>query len=296
MRQPYTVPLPDGRALSLGPRTLVMGVLNVTPDSFSDGGDHLDPGSAVVAGLRMAEEGADLIDIGGESTRPGSAPVPVEVERSRVLPVVQALAQRVKVPLSIDTTRAGVAEAALDAGAVIVNDISGLRADPALAPLVAARRAAVVLMHMRGRPADMAAHATYRDVVEEVARELAACLAAALRAGIPREAVVLDPGIGFAKRAGHSTMLLACLDAPALRALDRPWLVGPSRKSFLEAALGEVVPAARDWGTAAAVAAAVFAGAHVVRVHRVAEMVQVARVADMIVAARDPSGATAAPA
>jgi len=291
MRRHYTIPLPDGRALGLGPRTLVMGVINVTPDSFSDGGTHLDTGAAVVAGLRMAEEGADLIDIGGESTRPGAASVPADEERRRVVSVIQALAQRVKVPLSIDTTKAEVAAAALDAGAVIVNDVSGLRADPALGPLVAARRAAVVLMHMRGRPGDMAAHAVYRDLVGEVAHELASCLTVAEAAGIARDAVILDPGIGFAKRAEHSTALLARLDAPALCALDRPWLVGPSRKSFLQAALGDVPPAAREWGTAAAVVAAVFAGAHVVRVHRVAEMLQVARVADMIVAARSPSGA-----
>jgi dihydropteroate synthase len=286
MRRTYTLPLPDGRSLLLGERTLVMGILNVTPDSFADGGLYVDPGRAIEAGLAMVEAGADIIDVGGESTRPGAAEVPAEEEERRVLPVIRGLARQAGVPLSVDTWKAGVAQAALHAGAVIVNDISGLQFDPALAGVVARARAALVLMHTRGRPAVMAQHATYADVIGEVAAELGTQLTAAEQAGIRRETVILDPGIGFAKGPEHSTALLARLDAPPLRALGRPWLVGPSRKSFLRGAIGDVPAPDRDWATAAAVTAAILHGAHIVRVHRVPEMVQVARVADMIRAGR----------
>ncbi len=279
-RQAYRVPLPGGGALELGPRTLVMGVLNVTPDSFADGGRYLDPARAVEAGLRMAAEGADLLDIGGESTRPGAAPVPVEEELARVLPVVEGLAGRAGVPLSIDTYKAAVAEAALARGVAIVNDVSALRYDPDLAEVVARRGAALVLMHHRGRSADMYAHASYGDVVEEIRAELAERIDAAVRAGIARERLIVDPGLGFAKRAEASYAALAGL--PRLASLERPLLVGPSRKSFLVAALGERPPEAREWGTAAAVAAAVLLGAHIVRVHGVREMVDVVRVADRL--------------
>ena len=292
LRPRFAVPLPDGRTLRLGERTLVMGVLNVTPDSFSDAGAFDDPGRAVDAALAMAEAGADLIDVGGESTRPGAEPVEVDEEIRRVVPVIEAFARQSYLPVSVDTYKAVTAEAALDAGATIVNDVSGLRADPDLAGLVAARRAALVLMHHRGRSADMYRHAHYESVVAEVARELGEGLEIARRAGVPGDAVILDPGLGFAKRAEHSLDMLAALDAAPLRALGRPWLVGPSRKSFLDAALGaSVAPPDRDWATAAAVTAAILLGAHVVRVHRVPEMVQVARVADMIRAARErPAG------
>jgi dihydropteroate synthase len=291
-RPRFAVPLPDGRSLRLGERTLVMGVLNVTPDSFSDGGAFDDPGRAVDAALAMAEAGADLIDVGGESTRPDAEPVEADEEIRRVVPVIEAFARQSYLPVSIDTYKAPTAEAALDAGATIVNDVSGLRADPDLARLVAARRAGLVLMHHRGRSADMYRHAHYDSVVVDVARELGEGLEIARRAGVPEEAVILDPGLGFAKRAQHSLEVLAALDAAPLRALGRPLLVGPSRKSFLEAALGAgVPPPERDWATAAAVTAAILLGAHVVRVHRVPEMVQVARVADMIRAAREhPAG------
>ena len=292
LRPRFAVPLPDGRTLRLGERTLVMGVLNVTPDSFSDAGAFDDPGRAVDAALAMAEAGADLIDVGGESTRPGAEPVEVDEEIRRVVPVIEAFARQSYLPVSVDTYKAVTAGAALDAGATIVNDVSGLRADPDLAGLVAARRAALVLMHHRGRSADMYRHAHYESVVAEVARELGEGLEIARRAGVPGDAVILDPGLGFAKRAEHSLDMLAALDAAPLRALGRPWLVGPSRKSFLDAALGaSVAPPDRDWATAAAVTAAILLGAHVVRVHRVPEMVQVARVADMIRAARErPAG------
>jgi dihydropteroate synthase len=269
-----------------------MAVVNVTPDSFAERSPSIDPGRALAAAEAAAGQGADILDLGAESTRPGSGGVTEEEELRRLLPALRAIAPRVRLPVSVDTRKAAVARAALAEGAGLVNDVSGLMYDPALGGVVAAAGAGLVLMHTRGTPDQMYREAAYADPVAEVGRELVEAMGRAERAGVPREAIVLDPGIGFAKRAEHSTALLARLDAPALCALDRPWLVGPSRKSFLQAALGDVPPAAREWGTAAAVAAAVFAGAHMVRVHRVAEMVQVARVADMIVAARGPSGAT----
>jgi dihydropteroate synthase len=281
-RRSFAVPLPDGRTLTLGPRTLVMGILNVTPDSFADGGRYVSEDDAVAAGVALSEAGADIIDIGGESTRPGASPLPVDEELRRTIPIVRALARRVSTPLSIDTYKAEVADAALEAGAVMVNDVSGLLYDPGLGRVAAAGGAALVLMHTRGRSADMYARASYADVIDEVAEELGAAATRAAEAGVSREALVLDPGIGFAKRAEHSLALLAQLEHPALEALGRPLLVGPSRKSFLQAALGPRAPSEREWGTAAAVTAAVLGGAHIVRVHGVVEMVQVVRVADAI--------------
>jgi dihydropteroate synthase len=281
-RRSFAVPLPDGRTLTLGPRTLVMGILNVTPDSFADGGRYVSEDDAVAAGVALSEAGADIIDIGGESTRPGASPLPVDEELRRTIPIVRALARRVSTPLSIDTYKAEVADAALEAGAVMVNDVSGLLYDPGLGRVAAAGGAALVLMHTRGRSADMYARASYADVIDEVAEELGAAATRAAEAGVSREALVLDPGIGFAKRAEHSLTLLAQLEHPALEALGRPLLVGPSRKSFLQAALGPRAPSEREWGTAAAVTAAVLGGAHIVRVHGVVEMVQVVRVADAI--------------
>jgi dihydropteroate synthase len=282
----FTILLPNGRSLALGERTLVMGILNVTPDSFADGGLYADAGRAVEAAVGMVEAGADIIDVGGESTRPGAAAVGADEEMGRVVPVIRALAGRVEVPISVDTYKASVARAAIEAGAGLVNDISGLAYDPALAGVAAAGQAGLVLMHMRGHSSDMYAHARYDDLAGEVARELRGSLNRAMQAGVPREAIILDPGVGFAKRPEHSFGVLARLDDPALAALDRPWLVGPSRKSFLGAALGARPPAERDWGTAAAVTAAVLMGAHIVRVHAVKEMVQVVRVADKIRALR----------
>jgi dihydropteroate synthase len=265
----------------LGERTLVMGIVNVTPDSFSDGGRLFDPPRAIDAALRMIDEGADLLDIGGESTRPGAEPLAEDEERRRVIPVIEALHGRAGVPLSIDTYKAGIADAALAAGASMVNDVSGLRYDPSLAAVAARHGAAVVLMHTRGRSADMYKHATYHDVVDEVLDELRESLAFATRGGIAREQVLVDPGLGFAKHAAHSYEALARADEFAQ--LGRPLVVGASRKGFLTRALGREIPAAdRDWATAAAVTASVLAGAHVVRVHAVAGMAQVVRVADEI--------------
>lgn len=280
-RRRFSVSLPGGRTLALGDRTLVMGIINVTPDSFSDGGQLFDHAKAVDAGLRMREEGADLIDVGGESTRPGAKPLGEDEERRRVLPVVEALAARVDVPISVDTYKAGVADAALAAGASLVNDISGLRYDPGLGAVVAKRGAAIILMHTRGRSLDMYEHATYHDVAGDVLDELRESMAFATAAGIAPDCLLVDPGLGFAKGAAHSFEALSRLQEFA--DLGRPVVVGPSRKSFLTRSIPRDVEAVvRDWATAAAVTAATLAGAHVVRVHAVREMAAVVRAADEI--------------
>ena len=256
-----------------------MGVLNVTPDSFSDGGAALDPDRALDLALAMEAGGADVIDIGAESTRPGAAPLSGRDERQRLLPVMRKL-HRLRIPLSIDTTKAEVARFGLDEGAVIVYVVSGLQYVQALVDIVAVRGAALVLMHMRGRPSDMYAHAGYDDVATDVARDLTRAIERAVSRGVAWDRLILDPGLGFAKRAEASAAALAGLET--LAALGRPLLVGPSRKSFLTAAVGDVPAPERDWATAVAVTAAVLGGSHIVRVHAVPEMVQVVRVADMI--------------
>jgi dihydropteroate synthase len=275
------------RTLKLGERTLVMGVLNVTPDSFSDGGLFLDPRRAVARALEIERAGADILDIGGESTRPGSAPVAAEQELRRVLPVLEQLRGRLKIPVSIDTRKAAVAEAAVAAGAEIINDVSALRADPALARVARRHRVPIVLMHMRGTPRTMQRRPFARNVLRDVAAGLRAALARARKAGIPHAQIVLDPGIGFGKSYEQNYELLAHL--PRLAALGCPLLVGASRKTFIGAALargGEPLPPGeRLWGTAAAVAASILGGAHIVRVHDVAEMVEVARVTDSVLQA-----------
>jgi dihydropteroate synthase len=262
-----------------------MGVLNVTPDSFSDGGRALDPGRAVDLALEMEAAGADLIDIGAESTRPNAPALPADEERARLLPVLRRLRGWIRVPLSVDTYKADVARQALDEGAVIVNDVSGLEYDPALGDVVAARGAALVLMHTRGRSANMYDLAAYDDVVADVARELTRRVEAAVGRGVPWASLILDPGLGFAKQAAQSARVLARLEE--FSALGRPLLVGPSRKSFLAAATGGRPAADRDWATAAAVTAAALGGAHIVRVHAVDAMVQAARVADLLRAEAD---------
>lgn len=273
-----------GEARALGERTWLMGVLNVTPDSFSDGGRFARVDAAVARGLQMFEQGADLVDVGGESTRSGAAAVPPAAEIERVVPVIRALRERCGDGLlSIDTTKAEVARAALAAGADVVNDVSGLRFDPELGRVAAAADAPLVLMHLRGDFATMHHEPRYADVAAELAAELETALARADAAGVDRAQTVLDPGIGFSKDAAHSVQALARLDA--LHALGRPLLVGPSRKSFIGRLTG-APPEARQFGTAAAVTAAILQGAHVVRVHDVAEMAQAARVADAILEAR----------
>jgi len=287
-RRFYTVQLPAG-PLSLGERCLVMGILNVTPDSFADASPVVDSLSAIDRAIRMEEEGADILDIGGESTRPGTEGVTASEELARVLPVVKTLAERLRIPISVDTYRAEVARAAIVEGASIINDISGLRYEPELATVVARSRAALVLMHMRGRPKSMYAEAVYHDLLGEVAAELKASMTVAAGAGVAAERVIVDPGVGFAKRPSDSYGVLAHLPTLA-SALDRPMLVGPSRKSFMRSALAGRPAPERDWGTAAAVTAAVLAGAHIVRVHAVREMVQVVRVAEEVRTAGQRAG------
>jgi len=282
-RARYDVPLPNRAALSLGARTLVMGVINVTPDSFSDGGVRFDPSRAVEDGFRMIDEGADIIDVGGESTRPGADALDAEEELRRVLPVVEQLASGSAV-VSVDTYKAVVAREAVARGASIVNDVSGFLFDGDLPQVVAETAAAVVLMHNRGRSRDMYREASYTNVTTEVMRELEQAIARAIDAGVSRESIIIDPGLGFSKRAEHSYEILSNLQA--LAALDRPILCGVSRKSFLTAAVGQKIPIEREWATASATTASVLFGAHIVRVHRVREMVDVVRVADTILAAR----------
>ena len=286
-RRIYTVPLPGREPLHLGARTLLMGILNITPDSFAERRAVSSTGTpeAIDRALAMEADGADLIDIGGESTRPGADAVDAETELARVMPVIEGLRGRLTIPISIDTYKARVADAALDAGAQMVNDVSGLLYDPALGGVVARRRVPIVLMHTRGRSKDMYGEAEYGDVVGEVSAELKARVDAAAAAGVPKTSVIVDPGVGFAKRAPHSYGVLARL--PELSAaLDLPMLVGPSRKSFLRAAAGGADAPERDWPTAAAVTAAVLGGAHILRVHAVRPMVQVVRAAEEIFQAR----------
>lgn len=279
-RAPFTVPLRGRAPLALGARTLVMGVLNVTPDSFSDGGLALAPGRAVELALEMQEAGADIVDIGAESTRPGAAPVDAGEEWARLAPILARLPDALRVPISLDSYKADVVRRALDLGVAIVNDVSGLRYDPALGAVVAAGEAALVLMHTRGHSREMYARAEYDDVVGEVTAELRWSLERAREAGIVPERLIVDPGLGFAKQAVHSLAVLAATDRFA--SLGRPILSGPSRKSFLAAAIGQTAPAARDWATAAAVTAAILGGAHIVRVHNVPAMVHAVRVADAV--------------
>ena len=278
-RKRYSLPLPGRAPISLGERTLVMGILNITPDSFADGGLRLDQVRAVEDGLRMLEEGADIIDVGGESTRPGAEPVSLEEELRRVLPVIERLAAAGAL-VSVDTYKSIVARQAVECGAAIINDVSMLQYDEDLPGAMAQTRAAVVLMHNRGRSRDMYREASYADVPGEIASELEGALSKAVASGVAREAIILDPGLGFAKKAEHSYAALATLDR--LSSLDRPILSGPSRKSFLKQALGGLPPDEREWGTAGAVAASVLLGAHIVRVHGVKEMAQVVRVADQV--------------
>jgi len=276
----FRVPLAGGGVLELGVRPLVMGILNVTPDSFGDSG-IVTPAEAIDRALEIEDEGADILDIGGESTRPGAEPVDAETERRRLLPVLEGLRGRLGIPISVDTYKAAVADAALDAGAHMVNDVSGLTYEPELAHVVGRRGASIVLMHTRGRSKDMYQEAEYSDVVVDVARELTARVDAAAAAGVPLEAIVVDPGIGFAKRPEHSYGVLARLSALA-DAVGRPVLVGPSRKSFMRAAAEGAEASDRDWTTAAAVTASVLGGAHIVRVHAIRPMVQVVRTAEEI--------------
>ena len=280
LRKSYSLSMPGGTTLELGECTRVMGIINVTPDSFADAGDCFLPERAIDRALELEDAGADILDIGGESTRPGALPLSGDEELRRVIPVIDQLSKRVSVPVSIDTYKGSVAEAAIDLGAVIVNDISGLSYDPSLASVVAKRGVPVVLMHNRGRSQQMYREASYQNIGEEIVAELRIAIDRAVDAGISREQIVVDPGLGFAKHARQSMVVLA--DLPCLSSLDRPILVGASRKSFLESMLGARSPDNREWGTAGAVAVAAFLGAHIIRVHDVSAHRDVVRVVDTL--------------
>ena len=284
-RKLFQLKLPS-RALRLGERTLVMGVLNVTPDSFSDGNRFISVKTAVEAALAIERAGADILDIGAESTRPGSAGISASEELARLLPVLKALRGRLKIPISVDTRKASVAELAIRAGAEIVNDVSGLQHDPHLALAAVRYHVPLVLMHMRGTPQTMQTPPFAKDVLRDVLAGLRQSLSVARRAGVPKSQLVLDPGIGFGKSYAQNYELLSRL--PALAKLGYPLLVGTSRKGFLGATLARrakpAPPSKRIWGTAATVTASILNGAHIVRVHDVPEMLQVARVSDALCA------------
>ena len=284
-RKQFRLHLPS-RTLILGERTLVMGVLNITPDSFSDGGAYLDSRAAIARALDIERDGADLLDIGGESTRPGATPISASEELRRILPVLEGLRGKLRIPISVDTQKAEVAEAALAAGAEILNDVSALRVDTRLAKVARDARVPIILMHMRGTPRTMQRGHFARDVIRDVMAGLRDAVARARRAGLKKSQILLDPGIGFGKKHEQNFKILALL--PEFARLGCPIVVGTSRKAFLGKALarpGEpAVPSAeRLLGTAATVTASILGGAHIVRVHDVAEMARVVRVADQIV-------------
>ena len=260
-------------------RTAVMGIVNVTPDSFSDGGRYFALEKAIAHGIALARQGAEIIDIGGESTRPGARPVSAGEEMERVLPVIRGLRRALSIPISIDTTKADVARAAVDEGADMVNDISALRFDPAMAPLIAAAKLPVVLMHMQGTPRTMQQSPRYQDVVEEVKEFLQSRIRFALEAGVSAERIIIDPGIGFGKELEHNLALLRGL--PALASLGQPLLVGPSRKTFVGKLL-DAGPEERLEGSLAAAVAAVLAGANIIRTHDVKETRRAVRIADAL--------------
>ncbi len=283
-RRRYSLPLPS-RTLRLGERTLIMGILNVTPDSFYAGGRFPDAQLAIERAFELEKAGADIIDIGGESTRPGADPISADEEIGRILPVLEGLQGKLRIPISLDTQKAAVAEVGLRNGVRIINDVSGLRTDPLLAQLVKSRGAALILMHMRGAPRSMHKGPFARDVIRDIVQGLGASIGVARRAGIAESRLLLDPGIGFGKNYKQNFQILARL--PELARLGYPLVVGPSRKTFIGWALagkGQVWPAEkREWGTAAAITAAILNGAHIVRVHDVNEMKQVAQIADSII-------------
>lgn len=265
-------------------RSYIMGILNVTPDSFSDGGLYYNEKRAIEHGLRLVEEGADIIDIGGESTRPGSEPVPVEEEIRRTIPVIKALSKEVNIPISIDTYKAEVARRALDAGATMVNDISGLRFDPDMPKVVAEYDVPVIIMHIKGRPKDMQLNPVYEALIPEIMDYLRISIRLAIKFGVKEDRIIIDPGIGFGKTFEHNLEILNNLREFTL--LERPIAIGVSRKAFIGKILGDLPPTERLEGTAAAMAIAIYNGANILRVHDVKEMVRLARVVDSIMRER----------
>lgn len=265
--------------IGMNRRTALMGILNVTPDSFSDGGRYADPKTAIAHGIQLARDGADIIDIGGESTRPGARPVSAEEEKERVLPVLRGLRREISIPLSVDTYKAEVAQAALEEGADVVNDISALRFDAAMVSLVAREKVPVVLMHMQGTPQTMQQKPHYQDVLAEVKDFLAGRVRFALESGVDPDQIIVDPGIGFGKELEHNLELLRGLST--LVSLRRPLLVGPSRKAFI----GKLLDLASDYrleGSLAAAVAAVLGGANIIRMHDVKEARRATAIADAI--------------
>jgi len=281
-RRHYVLRLPS-HTIELGSRTLIMGILNVTPDSFSDGGKFLETSAAVQRAWQIADEGADILDVGGESTRPGSTGIPLEEELHRVVPVLQALAGKYPLPISIDTSKAEVAKTALELGAALVNDVTSLVGDPGVGMEAARSQAGVILMHMRGTPADMQRIPPSPDILAELERWAHEAVARAQKCGVSSERILLDPGIGFGKTTSQNLEILRNLDR--LTTMGFPLLVGTSRKSFIGAILKSPT-GERIWGTGATVAASIIFGAHIVRVHDVAAMREIADVTDAIISER----------
>jgi dihydropteroate synthase len=269
----------NGREVRCDARPLIMGIVNVTPDSFYDGGRYAKPEHAVAHALELVEQGADILDIGAESTRPGSHPVSEQDEIDRVLPVIEQVALRVTIPISVDTTKSRVARLALDAGAAIINDVSALRFDAGMAQVIAQSGAGLILMHMQGTPDMMQRAPRYGDVVSEIKDFFTDRIRVAIQAGIAESQIVLDPGFGFGKLLQHNLDILRHLSSFSM--LNRPLLVGLSRKGFVGQIVDRTVDH-REWGTAAAVALAVDRGAHILRVHDVAMMVDVVKVASAV--------------
>jgi dihydropteroate synthase len=278
IRPPFILKLRD-RDLELGQKTLIMGILNVTPDSFSDGGFFFDPNKAIAQAIKMTEEGADIIDIGGESTRPGAESVPLEEEIRRVVPVIKELIKEIHLPISVDSYKSEVAKQALDAGAHIINDISGLRFDPAMAELAAQYNVPVVVMHIKGTPKDMQQNPKYEDLIYEIKSYLEEGVGLAEKAGLKRDQVIIDVGIGFGKTVSHNLELINRLDE--FHTIGCPMLIGPSRKSFIGNILDLPVQERLE-GTAAAITMAVSRGVHIVRLHDCAPMKRVIQIADAI--------------
>ena len=269
-----------GSSFEWGQRTYLMGVLNVTPDSFSDGGEFNTPAAALAQAQQLVAAGADIIDVGGQSTRPGAAEISLEEELDRVLSVLQVLRQEISVPISVDTTRAGVARTAVEAGADLINDISGGTFDPDMLPTVAGLGIPLVLMHIRGTPQTMQKLTGYQDLIGEIYQFLESQISVAIACGIDRSRIIIDPGIGFAKNYDQNLEIFRRLSA--FRSLNCPILIGPSRKSFIGHILNQPDPKARVWGTAAACCAAIAGGADILRVHDVKQMQDVCRVADAL--------------
>lgn len=280
MRKRYSLLLRDGREIGLGDRTITVGVLNITPDSFSDGGEHFDTDRAVERAIRMESDGADIIEVGGESTRPGSDRISLEDELARVIPVLEGLKGRLTAPIAVDTYKSQVARAAVEMGASIINDISALRFDPSIADVAAETGSLLVLMHMRGDPATMQKVEPSQDILADIENDLSEAIRVAERRGVRREQILIDPGIGFGKTMEQNLAILNHLERFA--DFDLPLMIGTSRKSFI----GRITGRAADdrlFGTAASVAAAIIRGAHIIRVHDVREMAEVAQITDAII-------------